>query len=120
MPAKVKVHLTGDGFYLSRAGVAGVEKSEVVDYGDVAELVGGDGRRFLAFLDFDDSDKEPVEGAVAEVGALTEFWCYEAVGLDEEKGEVEVVNEEAVVDVKAAPVLVEVNLLKEEKGNQTK
>lgn len=93
MEAKVKLHLKSDGFSVSRTGAAGVEESDTVDYGDVAELVCGDGKRYLAFVDLDEDDQT--------AGPVTEYWAYEAVGLDDEKGEVEFVDEAPeVVDVK--------------------
>jgi hypothetical protein len=75
---KAKVHLGADGYCISVAGVTGVEKSEQVSYGDVAELISQNGKRYLAYVDEDDE----VEDSIGPV--CTEYWVYEATPIVDE------------------------------------
>ena len=91
---KVKLHFLPDGYKLSVAGTVGTDESEVVDYGDVVELVTKDKERWLAFADYEmDENGEDVVGEDGEtpVVPVTEYWCYKAVPVED--GDVEIVVE---------------------------
>jgi len=53
--------------------IIGDEESEPVPYGDVAEIETSDGKRFIAFVEADGENVEP----------LTEYWAYEVLPIEE-------------------------------------
>lgn len=63
--AKVSLKTYSDGYSLVVDG----EESEPVDYGEMLEMVTGDGRRFIALVEAQGDDVE----------AVPEFWAYEAL-----------------------------------------
>jgi hypothetical protein len=63
--AKVSLKTFSDGYSLVVDG----EESEPVSYGEMLEMVTGDGRRFIAMVEAQGNDVE----------SIPEFWAYEAL-----------------------------------------